>query len=241
MQKPFPELTHLGVWADGDVVSVLPGSFSGASASRLRKLMLGSIPFPSMPKLLLSANGAVTLTLWDVPDSGYISPDAMATALTMMTGLKTLYLQFCSPRSPPDPASRPLPPPTRFVLRDDLRATFFMDPNFDLPQLHRLIGHAEEFKTSDHAEVLILDDFVQLVLRRKTVSINDGELLVLMISCKELDYQLSSLTQICSSSFSPIHAWEELRIRKVLVLHHHTGKTTWRTLNGWNFWIRLLF
>ena len=95
-----------------------------------------------------------------------------------MTRLETLDLRFRSPRSCPDPASRPLPPLTRFVLltltrlifegvyeyledllaRTDARLyrlyiAFFMDLDFDLPQLHRLIGHAEEFKAFDHAKV----------------------------------------------------------------------------------------
>ena len=115
MQKPFPELTHLEVWTP-DVVPVLPDSFLGGSAPRLRTLKLRRIPFPSIPKLLLSANGLVKLYLWDIPDSGYFSPDAMATALTVMTRLESLHLRFRSPRSRPDPESRPLPPPTRFVL-----------------------------------------------------------------------------------------------------------------------------
>src|SRR5712671_378144 len=186
MQKPFPELTHLDVIMDhGDLVPApaLPDSFLGGSAPRLRHLWFRSIPFPSISKLLLSANGLVTLSLEDIPDSGYISPDAMTTALTVMTSLETLYLRFHSPRSRPDPASRPLSPSTRFVLPsltgltfegvheylEDLLArtdapllhhldtTFFMDLDFDLPQFHRLMGHAKEFKTSNDAVVWICD------------------------------------------------------------------------------------
>src|SRR5712671_46862 len=89
MQKPFPELTYLEVLLYGDV-PVLPASFLGGSAPRLRELKLRSIPFPSIPKLLLSANDLVTLSLWDIPNFGYISPDAMATALTVMTRLESL-------------------------------------------------------------------------------------------------------------------------------------------------------
>jgi len=81
MQKPFPELTYLDVSAYNQVVPILPDSFLGGSAPHLRELRLESIPVPSVPKLLLSANGLVIqsliLTLEDIPDSGYISPDAM--------------------------------------------------------------------------------------------------------------------------------------------------------------------
>jgi len=59
MQKPFPELTCLRVMAlDDGVVPVLPDSLLGGSAPRLRELKLGRIPFPSMPKLLLSVKMA---------------------------------------------------------------------------------------------------------------------------------------------------------------------------------------
>jgi len=40
----------------------------------------------------------------------------MATALSVMTRLESLDLEFPFSRSRPDPASRPLPPPTHFVL-----------------------------------------------------------------------------------------------------------------------------
>jgi len=243
MQKPFPELTHLQVWVSlGDFVPVLPDSFLGGSAPRLQQLILRGLPFPSIPKLLLSANGLVTLTLLDIPDSGYISPDAMATALKVMTRLETLVLQFRSPRSRPDPASRPLSPPTRFVLPalteltfkgvygylEDLLTridapllyylciTFFMNLNFDVPQLHRLISHAEVLRACDHAEVLISHLSIQLSLYPKTGVVNHHSLLKLQIKvdCGELDRQLSSLAQICSSSFPPIPTSEDLEIRK---------------------------
>jgi len=102
MQKPFPELTHLYVWTD-DVVPVLPDSFLGGSAPRLRSLYLYRIPFPSIPKLLLSANGLVELSLSGIPHSGYFSPDEMATALAVMTRLESLRVRFFSPQSRPDP------------------------------------------------------------------------------------------------------------------------------------------
>jgi len=246
MQKPFPELTNLEVQQvdyenrDKDLVPVLPDSFLGGSAPRLQRISFRSIPLPSIPKLLLSANGLVTLTLWDIPDSGYFSSDAMATSLTAMTRLESLHLQFHSPRSRPDPASRPLSPPTRFVLpalttlifegvheylevllaRIDapllscLCITFFMDRNFDVPQLHRLIGQAE-FKALDHHTIVVISDReIRLSLSPKTSMVDHSRLLELGIHCEELDQQLSSLTQVCSPSFPLISTLEELKIQE---------------------------
>jgi len=223
------------------VVSVLPESFLGGSAPRLRSLYLVErIPFPSIPKLLLSAHRLVKLTLWNIPDSGYFSPDSLATSLTVMTRLESLRLEFDSPRSRPDPETRSLPPPTRFVLPaltrlvfkgvyeylEDLLALidaplldfliieFFMDLDFDVPQLHRLIGHAEEFKTFDRADVSISKYSIRLHVYPNTGSVDRRRQLELRISCRELDYQLSSLAQVCSSSFPIIFALEDLQIRE---------------------------
>jgi len=241
MQKPFPELAYLQVFVDGGMVApVLPESFLGGSAPRLRTLTLESISFPSLPKLLLSVNGLVELTLWDIPDSGYFSPDAMATALAVMTRLETLCLEFRSPRSRPDPESRPRPPPTRFALpaltelkfkgvyeylegllaRIDaprlyyLRVIFFMDLDFDIPELHRFISHVEEFKTFDRADVWIFHSGIRLTLYPKQEAEDRVRLLELEIKCGELDYKLSSLTQVCTPSFPLISALERLQIRE---------------------------
>jgi len=244
MQKPFPELTHLYVSVIDVMPPPLPDSFLGGSAPRLRFLELGGIPFPSIPKLLLSANGLVELTLRDIPDSGYISPDAMATALTVVTRLESLNLQFRSPRSLPDPESRSLPPPTRFILPaltklafkgvyeyledllarmdapllHDLHVVFFMDLDFDVPQLHRLIGHAEGFKAFNRSRVSISNDSIQLLLYRKTL-LADRQL-SLQINCGELDYQLSSLAQVCSPSFPLISSLEDLEIKENVLSSH---------------------
>jgi len=154
-----------------------------------------------------------------------------------MTRLESLVLQFRSPRSRSDPTSRPLPPRTRVVLPtltsltfqgvyeyledllalvnppllNYLRITFFMDLNFDLPQLHRLIDHTEEFKTFNHSDVLICDYFIRLTLNSKD---NHRAWLQLQINCSELEWQLSSLAQVCSSSFPLISTSEELQIRE---------------------------
>jgi hypothetical protein len=65
MRKPFPELTdlHLRKFIDNDPGGprILPDSFLGGTAPRLRSLMLDDVPFPGLPKLLLSATHLVFL------------------------------------------------------------------------------------------------------------------------------------------------------------------------------------
>jgi len=264
MQKPFPELTHLRVslYGSRDLVPVLPDSFLGGSVPHLRTLELRSIPFPSMPKLLLSANGLVKITLLDIPNSGYISPDAMATALTMMTRLESLHLQFRSPRSFPNTTSQHLPPSARFVLpaltklvfrgiyeyledllaRIDapllyyLRIIFFKDLDFDVPQLRRLIGHAEGFKAFDHAEVVVFHGSIRLSLVPKTGAVDRQRQLAIEINCAELDLRLSSLAQLCSSPLPLIATLEELKITESKYL----SSSHWKCNTDDTRWVELL-
>ena len=58
-----------------------------------------------------------TFGLQNIPHSGYISPEAMATCLSMLTSSSNHFrLEFESPHSCPDQESRRPPPPTRFIL-----------------------------------------------------------------------------------------------------------------------------
>ena len=117
MQVPFPELTvlHLGNEVSS-YVPVLTDSFLCGSAPRLRFLTLRSIPFPGIPKLLLSATHLVQLHLYEIPHSGYFLPEAMAACLSALTSLEFLQLGFESPQSCPDLETQPPFLPTRFIL-----------------------------------------------------------------------------------------------------------------------------
>ena len=59
MRRRFPELTSLGLWP-AHKLQVFPDLFLGGSAARLQDLYLADIPFPGLPKLLLSATHLVT-------------------------------------------------------------------------------------------------------------------------------------------------------------------------------------
>jgi hypothetical protein len=121
MQVSFPELTFLDLTHHSlevfpDSRPVLPDSFLGGSAPRLQFLALDYIPFPELPKLLLSTTQLVTLWLMNIPHSGYFSPEAMAICLPVLTSLEILHLEFSPRQLRPDQESRRPPPPTRTVL-----------------------------------------------------------------------------------------------------------------------------
>ena len=218
MQQPFPALTYLDLWLTEEITLIVPDSFLDGSAPQLQTLILGHIPFPGIPKLLLSATHLVELRLHGIPHSGYFSPEAMATCLSVLSLLEYLAIGFESPRSRPDQKGRRPPPLTRTLLPvlteltfkgvseylEDLLARidaplldkssviFFHQLIFDMPQLGQFISRTPKFKAHDQARVSFSDWGVQVTL---------GGSLDLAISCRKPDWQLSSLAQICSSSF----------------------------------------
>ena len=85
MQVPFPELMHLVLLSGDETAPVFPDSFLDGSAPHLRSLALRSIPFPGLPRLLLSATNLAHLCLDDIPYSGYIPPEAMVSLVTRLS------------------------------------------------------------------------------------------------------------------------------------------------------------
>lgn len=227
MQEPFPVLTSLGLqWhsIEDNTLSppVVPDSFMGGSAPRLRSLHLNRIPFPGLPKLLSSANGLVHLLLSNIPHSGYISPDALVTCLSTLTSLKDLTFEFQSPRSrpdrarrrPPPPMRRPLPSLTRFSFKgvseyledfvaridapqlDRLSITFFNQLIFDTPHLAQFVSRIPKFRSPNEARIVFRDGLLEFTLPSPTRRFG-YEALTLGISSREPDLQLSSLAQLC--------------------------------------------
>jgi hypothetical protein len=241
MQCPFPVLTDLSLGSFDGMAPVLSDSFLGGSAPRLRYLDLDGIPFPTLPILLLSATDLVWLNLWDIPHSGYISPEAMATCLSTLTRLKELYLSFQSPQSRPDrdQASRPpptlahiiLPSLTRLHFRgvteylEDLVAqidvpllaythiTFFNQIVFDISHFPKFLCRAEQYAVLDQADIVLYANSISVTLSSKSRTVHPTTL-SLNISCSKLDWQLSALAQVCHLTLSTLSNWDRLDIRE---------------------------
>jgi hypothetical protein len=92
MQVPFPELTYLRLYSDGKTRGVIPDSFLNGSAPHLETFLLSGIPFPGLPKLHLSAAHLVDLHLFNIPHSGYISPEAIVALISVLSSLEWLTL-----------------------------------------------------------------------------------------------------------------------------------------------------
>ena len=94
MQEPFPVLTHLEISSDDGNAPVFPAKFLGKSAPCLQEVSLSGVPYPTLPTLLLSASGLVTLNLRNIPPTGYFSPAALVEGLAKLPKLKTFVLEF---------------------------------------------------------------------------------------------------------------------------------------------------
>ena len=235
MQRPFPELTYLRLFST-EAVTVVPDSFLGGSAPRLRDLDFVGIPFPGLPKLVLSATHLSRLYLFEIPHSGFFSPDAIVTVLSTLTSLQQLRLEFKSPRSLPDGESRHHPPLTRSILPDlrtlrfkgvgeyleDLVAlieaprlyflniTLFNQILFDTPQSIQFISRTPELKAHKAANLAFMYSKAGVTLSSPNRSRYDR--LEVEISCREPDWQVSSLEQVCTSCLPPLSALEDLYI-----------------------------
>ncbi len=231
MQVPFPQLTQLSLTSltpYGETPPVIPDSFLGGSAPHLRFFELSGIPFPGLPKLLLSATHLVNLTLSNIPHSGYFSPEAMAALLSVMSSLGLLFLHFQSPQSRPDWESRRPPPSKRSVIPalkyfhfkgvieylEDLvtyidapqlgyfRTTFFNQVDFDGPRLTQFINRTP--RLGDHEAHVEFNDSAA------NIRLPSGSAIAIL--CREPDWQLSSVAQICNSCLPPRSMTEHLYI-----------------------------
>jgi F-box-like len=192
MKKPYPVLTHLHLEFDKKLAPVAPDTFLGRSTPRLKYLNLIRIPFPTLPNLLPICHDLITVHLEEVPNSGYISPEAMATALSGLTKLESFHIGFESPASFPDPRNRPPSSLTRVVKRvvlpslshlefrgaseyfEDLVAQidapatiivytrFFNQLDFDISQFLQFIGRTQIPRSFEEAKLYFVDRYAYI-------------------------------------------------------------------------------
>ena len=238
MQASFPELTDLQLLSE-DETPVIPDSFLGRSAPRLRFLYLHSISFPGLLKLLLSTTQLVHLQLDCIPHSGYISPQAIVATLSVLPSLGSLSLDFRSPQSRPDRGSLSLPPPRRSVLPalrefifngvteyleefvtriatprlDKMEITFFNQINFNCPRLAQFINCTPTLRARDEAHVQFGNRTGNVTLRSRTSKKSSHGLRVNMsYRAPNTQLSLSPVAQICNTHPHPLSTVEDLYI-----------------------------
>jgi len=231
MDKPLPALRDAYFFSSfGDTLPPFPETFLGGSAPCLRSLHLIAIPFPSLPKFVISSTHIVDLQLLWTPNSGYISPDVMAKCLEALSNLEHLSVGFRSPLS--RPVQSTLPPLIRIVLPaltsfffagaseyfedfvaqidtpilNRLLVAFFLDLIFDIPQFHDFIDRTNRLKSFNQADIEFYHRKIKIVLGSPTR-------FELEIKCERPDWQLSSMTQIFRPQLPILSHVERLGIR----------------------------
>jgi hypothetical protein len=239
IQESFPVLTQLVLASRPEMGFVVPpGPLSGGSAPLLRRFALYDVQFPELPSFLSSSTNHLTsLTLSNIPHSGYISPEGMVTCISALISLEHLILEFQSPHFLPDWESRRPPPPTRsvqpalriflfkgvseyledFVARIDvpqlvrLSIAFFDEIIFDTSQLVQFIYRKAGLKALDEARVWFCDDTVRIAFSSQARGPGD---LSVEISRGGSDWEFSTMVQLCTSFSRLLSSVESLYIYK---------------------------
>ena len=237
--EPLLELEELVLLSQENVQLTLPGTFRWGS--RLRTLRSTRVAIPSFPQLLSPCHDLIDLQLHEIPSVGYFSPEAFVNALSGATNLRNLSLHFLSFPSrrkylslpPPSEERVLLPALTVFKYRGaskyldsfvaridaprlgDIDIAFFSQPTMDVFQLGRFIGRIETQIPLSRAEVQLSVHAISVAFLGQSTA----KPLRLQVPCKQLDWQLSLMAQICNHFPSFLSHVEDLCINSTRSPH----------------------
>ena len=241
--ETLSELEELVLLSRDNVSLTLPSAFRWGY--RLRSLHSTRVAIPSFPRLFSPCQDLTDIQLHEIPSAGYFSPEAFANALSGVTNLRNLSLHFLSFPScrkylalpPPSEERVVLPALTCFKYRGtskyldtfvaridaphlgDIDITFFSQPTMDASQLGRFIERIEMQTPFSEAEVQIFENTISVTFPNPSTAIP----LRLRMPCKQLDWQLSPMAQICNHFSSFLIHVEDLRINSTYVENSIAG------------------
>ena len=216
ISEPLSELEELVLLSEDKLQLTLPGTFRWGE--RLRTLHVTGIDIPTLPRLLSPSMDLVDLQLHEIPKVGCLYPQVFASALSGASRLRSLSLHFLT--FPPRRTYIGLPPPghhivlpvlTSFKYRGiskyldnfmaridaprlrDIEITFFSQPTMDVSQLGQFIVRIGMNTALSEAEIQASAHAVLISFKNSNTSTR----LRLQIPCKQLDWQISSVAQIC--------------------------------------------
>jgi hypothetical protein len=236
VSEAFSELEELTLLFPDNTQLSLPSTFRWGP--RLRSLRSTRIGIPSFPQLLSPCHDLVDLQLHEIPGVGYFSPEAFANALSGMTHLRTFSLHFLSFLPRRNYLSLPLPSGERVVLPalmsvkyrgtskylDSLVAridaprleyidiAFFSQPSMDASQLGRFIERIEIQTPLRQADIQTSVNAISISFTDSSKNSSTSAPLRLQISCTQLDWQLSSMAQVCNQFYPFLLRVEDLGI-----------------------------
>ena len=241
MEKPCQALEIIRITVEAPTgPSILVGNaFFGGSSPHLREIKLDGIafPFPSIQQVLLSTKNLVELHLGHIPNDAYFSPDELVTGLSTLLQLKRLTVDFHSlPSSPLPSMARASHCPQRTTLPSLMSLDFhgasayleelvaqvelptlrqiairlFNDIFFEISEFCKFIPRLNALKSPTWITVKHSVDFVGVHFEEGRPS---NEICFLGTSCRQLDWQLSFVTQILSQLSSLLSSVYSLDIQ----------------------------
>ena len=263
MQVPFPVLTYLGI--SGPTPKNLPDGFLGGSAPCLQHLRLDTVSFPTLPTLLLSARNLVSLEISHMPQTGYISPDAMVRSLAVLTRLETLCFEssFSIPpheqerRRSDTPKLSVFPALLHFQFEGDSKYLEDLVSQIDAPRcdaiiiqyhtkdvetryLSHFIGRTENLKLAQFrdAKVIFRNDEVDIHLERPHGECKQA-FLSLTISVPESNFPVPYVVRMLGQLVAILSDVGQLSIIWDYSEHHNRGGLGWPVFQSIE-WLPLL-
>ena len=147
MEQQFPHLTHLDLIGEqkihpDDVPYIHLDRFLGGSAPSLQHLRVDEFEYGGLPSLLVSAPNLVSLQIKNIRLPHYTPPEVMVGALTGLTKLRDLCIEFSNwlLTHPPPPAlvRTVFPELIKFQIRDRNEYLNGLVALIDVPRLEDL-------------------------------------------------------------------------------------------------------
>ena len=237
MDAPFPRLETLSLLSttmrEEDTNPVLPRSFL---APNLRRLDLRGIFLSTGLPLLTTTHSLITIKLTEIQGPGYFIPEDLVTQLQHLLQLEELFIGFSTPMPLPNAEGELSLPPMPLTILPTLKRlgfrgvgaylesliaqisapllerfdiTVFNRLTFTLPNLTQFMGTTERLRCPV-ANIIFDREAVSVVVSSGEQS---GEATFSFhISCKHLDWQIDSATQVCAVLVPILSAAEELTL-----------------------------
>jgi len=242
---------------DSDVISVLKRH------DQVCEIVIDSVPYPTIGKLLRSTHNLTDLSLSAIPPSGYISPEAMVAILSALTSLKVLHLEFETPQVRTHGASRRPSELERVILPALTDFGYYGKSGYLEDMVSRIDAPLESISVSFSKppvvpDVSLLRDFIGRTKipnasYRVDVSFSDFNAMISLFQRKGgVDFeavsfwvpgsiymatQPSSLAQACNSLLPPLPSLEQLGIYRD---KPERWPLLWRSEVKDNHWMELL-
>jgi hypothetical protein len=225
IKEQFSELEDLVLQSQDGLWMTLPSVFRWGP--RLHRLHLTRIAIPELTQLLTSSRNLVDIQLHEMPAIGYSLLTPFRKALSEMTQLQSLSLQFLPNPIYPEIVLATLSLPTLTRLKyqgaseylDNLVAgidaprlevveiKFSDEIKLHTPNIGKFINQMGKQNSQHHAEILFSKHYVSITLTQPVPSC-----LPLKVLCRPSSPQLLFITQICHHISTSLLNVEQLKL-----------------------------